>query len=168
MSEFHILANFPIHFNLLCLFFTWVWPKKTLFLSCITTLQEFAKPRVDCRNSESWYSFNFLYLYGLFLIYKSQKRRQKFYSYTCSNLFARNLHTPQRLVFNYLIFSTPLFQSFNLITMTKSATLDSKSDKRHCEYGKSIIWISFLMNWQVAVVLLSYALDISVPRRQIY
>ena len=127
-----------------------------------------SKPRVDCRNSESWYSFKFLYFYGLFLIYKSQKWRQKFCSYTCSNLFTRNPHTLQRLVFNYFIFSTSLFQPFNLITVTKSATLDSKSDKRHCEYGKSIIWISFLMNWQVAVVLLSYALDISVPRRQIY
>ena len=87
----------------------------------------------------SWYSFKFLYFYGLFLIYKSQKWRQKFCSYTCSNLFTRNPHTLQRLVFNYFIFSTSLFQPFNLITVTKSATLDSKSDKRHFEYGKSII-----------------------------
>ena len=98
-----------------------------------------AKPRVDCRNSDSWYSFKFLYFYRLFLIYKSQKRRPKFCSKTCSNLFTRNPHTLQRLVFNYFIFSTSLFQPFNLITVTKSATLDSKSDKRHFEYGKSII-----------------------------
>ena len=98
-----------------------------------------AKPRVDCRNSDSWYSFKFLYFYRFFLIYKSQKRRQKFCSNTCSNLFTRNPHTLQRLVFNYFILSTSLFQPFNLINVTKSATLDSKSDKRHFEYGKSII-----------------------------
>ena len=98
-----------------------------------------AKPKVDCRNSECWYSFKFLYFYGLFLICKSQKRKQKFCSYTCSNLFTRNPHTPQRLLFNYFVFSTSLFQPFNLITVTKSATLDSKFDKRHFEYGKSII-----------------------------
>ena len=95
--------------------------------------------RVDCRNSESWYSFRFLYFHGLFLIYKSQKRRQKFCSYTCNNLFTRKPHATQLLVFNYFIYPTPLFQPFNLITVTKSATLDSKSDKRHFEYGKSII-----------------------------
>ena len=83
-----------------------------------------AKPKVDCRNSECWYSFKFLYFYGLFLICKSQKRKQKFCSYTCSNLFTRNPHTPQRLLFNYFIFSTSLFQPFSLITVTKSATLD--------------------------------------------
>ena len=125
-----------------------------------------AKSRVDCRNPDSWYSLTFLYFYGLFLIYKSQKRRQKFCSNTCSNLFTRNPYTPQRLVFNYFIFSTSLFQPFNLITVTKSATLDSKSDKRHFEYGKSIIWISVLMSWQVVVTLLSYALYISLPRRK--
>ena len=138
--------------------------KKDLVSFVYYQTSRIAKPWVDCRNSESWYSFKLLYFYGSFLICKSQKRRQKFSSSTCSNLFTRNPHTPQRLVFNYFIFSTSLFQTFNLITVTKSATLDSKSDKRHFEYGKSIIWISFLMSWQVVVSLLSYVLYISFPR----
>ena len=120
--------------------------KKDLVFFVYYPTSRISKPRVDCRNSECWYSFKFLYFYGLFLIYKSQKRRQKFCSYTCSNLFTRNPHTHQRLVFNYFIFFTSLFQPFNLITVTKSATPHSKSDKRYFEYGKSIMWISFLMS----------------------
>ena len=95
-----------------------------------------AKSRVDCRNPDSWYSLTFLYFYGLFLIYKSQKRRQKFCSNTCSNLFTRNPHTLQRLAFNYFIFSRSLFQPLNLITY------------KICNTGLKI-WQKTLWIWEI-------------------
>ena len=113
--------------------------KKYLVSFVYCHISGIVKPKVDCRYYGSWYSFKFLHFQGFSLRNKSQKRKQKFCSYTCRNLLTQNPYTHQRLVFNYFVFFTPLFQPFNLLTETKSPTLDTKFNKRHFEYGKSII-----------------------------